>query len=224
VTPADPEVDAWCRRADQLRAEAGTAAGAFVVSLLGESVARGRPTRWFGFAPDRGRLGRLLASYGEQLDVAPLLAAEAVMRDRPLAVTADLAAGWRARLDDDAGAAPAQELGPRDPWHERAAAVWERGAAATSRRTTGLHARVALGQLRWVPGSNSDAPAGYADELGLAATTRAVTEVQFSDAEWDACEEARPLADPPDGQGPDPVAWMRSCVAWAATTRPWRDR
>lgn len=217
--PAGEELlGGWARSALTVRDALSTSPGRLAVSLLGESVATGRTSSWFGHEPDAAALADLLVALGEPSAAArpaaeELAAAEQGFRDRrPVVVPDPLARTWRDLLAGDLDSARAQSLPQRAEPHREAERVWRAAAAAVSpRRSTQLTPDLALTQLRWFPGCRTRTGHGYSDPLNLGHTTRSAQEHLSSGPELEALDPAWAVS----SRGVDPLDWRLSCLAYA---------
>ena len=218
----DPDLPLWAETAADLADRLGPA-GSFVVSLLGESLTRPRPTLWFGYAPDGEGLEELLCALGEPgVDTAALLQAEISCRGRHLgSVPEELASAWRSRLSDSATRVQSAGLLPtRDSAHVSAEEVWVASARqASAPPLVLLDPHWALSQARWFPGVATRTFIGYSDPLNLSTVQRSAGEAGLTMARHDALAQAQQVVD----REVDPLRWRLSCVAFAAERRPWES-
>lgn len=222
VLPADPDLPGWAETATELADRLGPA-GSFVVTLLGESLTRPRPTSWFGYAPDAEGLDQLLSSLGETgVDAAALLEAEISLRGRHLgSVPAEVASAWRSRLSESATRVRGAGVLPeRDSVHVSAEEIWIAAARqASAPPMVLLDPLWALSQVRWFPGVATRTFVGYSDPLNLSTVQRSTLEAGLTRAQHDALAQAQQVVDRPV----DPLRWRLSCLAFAAERRPWES-
>jgi hypothetical protein len=210
--PVDPGLEQWVETATALSGQLG-ANGRLVVALLGESLADGAASPWFGHEPTDAGLGALLHAVGESRDAADgLLAIEAGLPGRPGTLTETTRTAWRAHVEAAVrDAADDGTLPGRDAAHLDAEQVWRTASAAVQPwRAVQLDPDRALGQVRWYPGCATRTAIGYADPLGVAMVQRAVQEHRRSDEEW----QALGLADELARREVDPLAWRISSLSY----------
>jgi hypothetical protein len=209
----DPDLEQWVETATALSDGMGVN-GRLVVALLGESLAGGTASPWFGHEPHETGLGDLLDAVGESRDAADgLLAIESGLASRrPGALTETTRTAWRSRVE--AAVRDAAEHGTlpgRDAAHLEAEQVWRAASAAVQPwRAVQLDPDGALGQIRWYPGCTTRTVIGYADPLGLAMVQRAVQEHRYSDEEWQALGPADELV----RREVDPLVWRISSLSY----------